>query len=487
MSAQYLTKRARTLIRDGNFQDAVDKLKTALEQDPEFTAAHNLLGVAQSRLGNEKNALAAFRKGKNLAKENPVLHFNLAIALETTGQPDKAAPRYRAAFRLHPGWLDAMNALGLVLFRQKDYDGANRIFSKVLKLDPENVEALNNKGLVLADQDQHTDAIKKYHAALEIDGTYINAGLNLARALEDTENFAASLEELERLADLVPADWEVRIRLAALYHKLERYDEAMDQVRAILEEEPDNIRALRIEGALQLIQGNDEEAKGIFERITALDSTGESEDSDRRFMITDPESRYWLDLVPPPAVMLPDPPASKPASTRPGANRGVARKTVPAKARATKKAAKVVPAKRTPKPASTHPGAIAPAKARAVKKAAQAAPVVKAPKPAPEIEFPELEPIVEVPVVKAPEPVSGAEVSPGRTSSREESTVNWDDLRADREKSSVDLMEGKLLSLMRYLMNLTEALPEPVQDEFMHSDERMEIKYIIDTLENVNE
>ncbi|GHV77087.1 hypothetical protein AGMMS49942_19080 [Spirochaetia bacterium] len=384
-----LTKRARMFIRDEKFTDALDTLKEALELDDKCTAAHNLMGIAQSRLGNGKKALAAFRKGKTVEKENPVIHFNLAIALETTEQPDKAIPRYRAAFRLHPGWLSAMNALGLVFFKQQDYPAANRTFSKVLKFDPANAEALNNKGLVLADQGRHKEAVKKYRAALDIDHKYVNAGLNLSRALEDMENFAASLEELERLADLVPADWEVRTRLAALYHKLERYEEARDQSRAILEKEPDNIHALRIEGAIHLIQGNDEEAKAIFERITALDGafkengTGEGGDISTRFMMEAPESRYWLDLVPPPAA--PAPSASKPAST--------------------------------------HPGAIALAKARAAKKAAQ---------------------------TTAAEP------------------------------------EGRLLGLMRYLMYLTEALPNPVRDEFIHSDEHREMEYIIDTLEGAN-
>jgi Flp pilus assembly protein TadD len=321
-------------LRDEKFENAIDVLKEALELDPDYTAAYNLQGIAWSRLGNGKKALAAFRKGKSLDKENPVLHFNLGIALETWGQPEKAPPRYRAAFRFHPGWLEVMNALGLNLFKQEDYAGANRSFSRVLKFDPANAEALNNKGVVLADQGRHKEAIRKYRAALEIDGSYVKAGLNLSRALEETENFAAALEELERLADLAPTDWEVRTRLAALYHKLERYDEAMDQARAILEKSPDNIQALRIEGAVQGIQGNDEEAKNIFEYITSMNPAEGSDDPYDRFMIETPDSRYWLDLEPPPAA-VPPAPAEKPGSVHPGA-------AALAKAREAKAAVKAV-------------------------------------------------------------------------------------------------------------------------------------------------
>ncbi|MDR0597229.1 MAG: tetratricopeptide repeat protein, partial [Treponema sp.] len=160
--AQDLVKRARMFLRDTKFEEAIGSLQEALELDPEHTAAYNLMGIAWSRLGNGKKALAAFRRGRSLDKENPVLHFNLGIALEIWGQPEKAVPRYRAAFRIHPGWLEVMNALGLNLFMQEDYAGANRSFSRVLKFDPANAEALNNKGVVLADQGRHKEAIRKY-------------------------------------------------------------------------------------------------------------------------------------------------------------------------------------------------------------------------------------------------------------------------------------------------------------------------------------
>jgi tetratricopeptide (TPR) repeat protein len=407
--AQDLTKRARMFLRDEKFEDAIESLKEALELDGEYTAAYNLLGIAWSRLGNGKKALAAFRKGRSLDKENPVLHFNLGLALETWGQPEKAPPRYRAAFRLHPGWLGAMNALGLNLFKQEDYAAANRIFSRVLKFDPANTEALNNKGVVLADQGRHKEAIRKYRAALEINSSYVKAGLNLSRALEETENFAAALEELERLADLAPADWEVRTRLAGLYHKLERYDEATDQARAILDKDPGNIQALRIEGAIQGIQGNDEEAKNIFERITAMNPAGGSGETYDRFMIESPDSRYWLDLLPPAAAVPPEKPV--------------------------------------------RPGAAALAKAREARAAAKALARDGAPA----------------------EPPPEAAASVETTAPPQETTAPVEPVPG-----------GDLLGLLRYLMDLTGALPEPALDDFMRSDARLEMKHIIDILENTH-
>jgi hypothetical protein len=129
------------------------------------------------------------------------------------------------------------------------------------------------------------------------------------------------------------------------------------------------------------------------------------------------------------------------------------------------------------KPASTHPGTAALAKPRAAKKAAQAAESsVEALESAPIVEFSEAEPAVEV-----PEPVPTAEVSePAPPVEAPESAPEAE------TQEAAPKFEADLLGLLRYLIDLSEALPEPVLDDFMHSDTHREIKYIINTLENPN-
>jgi tetratricopeptide (TPR) repeat protein len=126
-------------------------------------------------------------------------------------------------------------------------------------------------GVVLADQGRTKEAILNYHQALESDPQYVKAVVNLERVLEDMGNFTDAMVELEKLVKLVPHSADIRTRLAALYLKMERYPEALEHAKAALEWDPENIQALRIEGAVQRIQGNDGEAKKIFERLLSLD------------------------------------------------------------------------------------------------------------------------------------------------------------------------------------------------------------------------
>jgi tetratricopeptide (TPR) repeat protein len=472
---QDLTKRGRMFLRDGKFKDAVDILRTALEMDSEYTPAYNLLGIALGRLREWKKSLSTFRKGLALDRDNPVLRFNYAITFDTKGQQERAPGQYRGAIRNHPGWLDAMNALGLVLFKQGEYSAANRTFSRILKLDPSNAEALNNKGLVLADQGRNKEAIKKYRSALELDPRYIKAALNLARALEDTGNFPDALEELERLADLAPSDWDVRTRLAGLYQKLERYDDAMDQARAVLEKDPENIQALRIEGAVQGIQGNDEDAKNIFEKITTLAPAEENDDIYNKFMIESAESRYCLDIVPPPAAQ-PKLAPPKPVKAKPAPE---ALPEEPALPDATAATEATLPEEPALPEAAVATEAALPEEPILLEESAlpEAADAIEAALP----EEPALSEAADAIEAALPEePALPDAVVATEAALPEEPTL------PDAADDAGPIGEAELLGLMRYLMSLTESLPEPELNDFMHSDAHMEMKYIIDILENPN-
>jgi tetratricopeptide (TPR) repeat protein len=312
----------------GGLRNAAMAYAKALELDPDTMVAYNNLGIVYAMRREWGKAAAMFRQGLELDRDNPVLYFNYGLTLEANGEIDQASEQYRSALRDKPGWTEALNALGMAQLKQGEHAAANRTFSQVLSVDPANVEALNNKGILLADQGRHKDALKKYRKALDLDPGYAKAALNLARALEDLGNFSGALEELEKLlssgsepsakAEDVP--WytrEARIHLAALYLKMERYPESLEQARAVLAQDPENIHALRIEGAVQGIQGNDGEAKNIFEKILTLGPMEDPGDTYKKFAIENAPSRYREELFPAMAAEEPAPDEPEPEDAVP--------------------------------------------------------------------------------------------------------------------------------------------------------------------------
>jgi tetratricopeptide (TPR) repeat protein len=255
----------------GNFSAASMAYAKVVELDPNFVPVYNNLGTAYEQLMDYEKAFLVFRKGLLIDRNNPTLHFNYGIALEAKSFLEEAANEYKLALRSKPGWLAPMNNLGIVLFKQDHHDKALHTFNRILKADPFNAEARNNMGVVLADMGNTKEAVQNYRMAIEADPKYIKAVVNLEQILENAGDFADALVELEKLVKLTPNSAEVRTKLAGLYIKMERYPEALEEVRAALQWEPENINALRIEGMVQRVLGNDEAAKVIFEHILSID------------------------------------------------------------------------------------------------------------------------------------------------------------------------------------------------------------------------
>jgi tetratricopeptide (TPR) repeat protein len=255
----------------GNLKAASMAYAKVVELDPKYVSAYNNLGTIYDKLREWEKAFNVFRKGLALDQNNPTLHFNYGIALESNGRLEDAAGEYRATLRSKPGWLEAMNNLGIVLFKQGQHNKAMEIFNRVLHIDPFNAETRNNIGVVLSDQGRNKEAIRNFRQALESDPKYVKAVINLERVLEDQGDVTDAVVELEKLVKLVPDSAEIRNRLASLYLKLERYPEALEQAKAAQEWEPENVQSLRLEGTVQRVLGNDDEAKANFEKVLSLD------------------------------------------------------------------------------------------------------------------------------------------------------------------------------------------------------------------------
>jgi tetratricopeptide (TPR) repeat protein len=255
----------------GNLAAASAAYGRVVELDPNFVPAYNNLGTIYEQLKKHDKAANVFRKGLLLDRNNPTLHFNYGVTLESQGMLTDAANEYQMALRSKPGWLDPMNNLGIVLFKQGRHDKAMNTFNRILAIDPFNAEARNNMGVVLADQGRTREAVQNYRRAIEADPKYAKAVINLERSLEDSGDFADAIVELEKLVKLAPDSVEVRVRLANLYLKMDRCHEALEQARAALEWDPENVPALKVDGATQRILGNDKLAQTVFERILAID------------------------------------------------------------------------------------------------------------------------------------------------------------------------------------------------------------------------
>ena len=195
---------------------------------PDSAQMHQLLAHEETREGNTNGAIAQYRKAIAIDPHLPGVHFELAELLHTSQEPavkTEAEQEYRAAVANNPRDEKAICELA---------------------------DIAETKGNVQEAYDNYTKAV-----ALQPGDA--NAKLGMAKALIGMDQPDKALPLLEASAQLEPTNATVHYRLATLYRKIGRTDDAKrevelyqkykgmkDKLRAVYKElliQPDEIRA----------------------------------------------------------------------------------------------------------------------------------------------------------------------------------------------------------------------------------------------------
>lgn len=143
-------------MREGDYQQSMDKLKKALEQNRDNPSAHNALGLLHARLGQAEDAERHFRKAVLLKSDDSSYQVNYGaflcsrgqieqaeqLFLQAAGNPlyktpeyaytnagyclqgkdaEKAESYYRQALQVNPAFPQALYHMANISFKQKKY------------------------------------------------------------------------------------------------------------------------------------------------------------------------------------------------------------------------------------------------------------------------------------------------------------------------------------------------------------------------------
>jgi tetratricopeptide (TPR) repeat protein len=195
---------------------------------PDSAQMHQLLAHEEIREGNTNGAIAQYRKAIAIDPHLPGVHFELAELLRTSQDPTvekEAEKEYHTAVGENPHDVKAICALAEMAEAKGDTQQAFDGFSKAVAL-------------------QQGDA---------------DAKLGLAKVLVEMDQPDKALSLLEASAELEPTNATVHYRLATLYRKMgrvndakrevelyQKYKDMKEKLRAVYKElmiQPDEIRA----------------------------------------------------------------------------------------------------------------------------------------------------------------------------------------------------------------------------------------------------
>lgn len=182
------------LLRAGRPMEAEERLKQAMQLDPNLPGPYANLGMVYWSQRRFADAIPFFEKAESLSPNEfgAEFFYCFGTALLEVGRREKAVEALRTAIEVFPDYPEAHYNLGNALLDGRRYEEAAVALGHAIRLSPNSVEAYVNLGLAYDRCDRINDAIAAYQNGLKIlpsdartDSAFkcrYNLGLSLIRA-----------------------------------------------------------------------------------------------------------------------------------------------------------------------------------------------------------------------------------------------------------------------------------------------------------------
>ena len=124
-------------------------LKAAAEKAKNSASTWYYLGYSYFITDNFDEAVASFRKARDLKPEVSAYHYFLGYSIEKLGDAGQALDAYRKALEADPDNSEAAGRFGDLISMQEDIKSAEKLYEELIGLAPRNGWIHNNYGFIL--------------------------------------------------------------------------------------------------------------------------------------------------------------------------------------------------------------------------------------------------------------------------------------------------------------------------------------------------
>jgi len=266
LMGEYYYQRGNLFFKKKNYVEAEKRWYRATEFEPtKYFQTLQALGTARYNLEHWSEAIPVFKASLRYFPNNAQVHYLLGRSLVKRNQVKEALPHLQSAVKLNPFVASYRIGLGEALYKAGETDKAIATLEEALRLDNRKFEAHQLLGASFKQRGDLTTSVTSYKQALVLAPTNTEILNSLAVVYSTQGNFEAAREVLLRLVQEVPTNLDYRLNLGVVQTQLEDYFAAMSTLQAILDLEPNYIRAYVVLGQVYEVQDRLEDAKRIYE------------------------------------------------------------------------------------------------------------------------------------------------------------------------------------------------------------------------------
>lgn len=286
---------AALLFRNGRTGDAIRLARSIVREHPQSIGAHELLGhLYLHLLGNNNDnsssqmlnlALKEYQTLVTLDGESVENHLILGRLYRVAGQPQKAENEFQSSLKISPNSDEAISNLVYLYAEQGNLGEARKLVQSIPE-DARTAAMYASLGFAYEHQRQFGEAAKVYGqaVALEPDNTDYRRGL--AQTLLSNGQLSPALEQFKAIAQQEPDDAQSILQIAQIQRRMGLFADAERSLKRASKLLPNNIEIAYRFAELYEAEGKNEQAaqqlRGVLQQTQHANGKYSAAESDSR-------------------------------------------------------------------------------------------------------------------------------------------------------------------------------------------------------------
>jgi tetratricopeptide (TPR) repeat protein len=264
-----LTGEGNTLFEKGNYTQAIELYKQALQVSPDFEWAWYGLGKAHAKQGEYDQAIEAYQKAIYIKPDFEWAWYLLGNVYMDQGNYNQAIKTYQKITYIRPDFKWVWYNLGSAYGNQEKYDQAIDAFQKAIQFNPDDA-SWYNLGVTYSKSGNDFDAIIAYQKAIEIKPDKYEAWYNLGISFYDLGKYEQAITAYAKSIEIKPDNDAAWCNLGIAYDDLGDHDKAIITYESSLKLNPfENVTWYNL-GNAYFKQSNYAQAATSYQKSIAL-------------------------------------------------------------------------------------------------------------------------------------------------------------------------------------------------------------------------
>ena len=258
------------LYSNGQYQEAINQIKTLNEAYPNVPLLFNLIGACYKELGQLEGAVKMFETAVSIKPDYIEALKNLGITLRDLGQLEASVKSLKEAIIIGPNYVDAHYNLAITFKQLDNLKDAIDCYEKVLAINPNFADAHNNLGNIFKGLGKNKAAVESYKKAIVIKPNFAEAHSNLGNVFKNLGHLDDAVKSFEKAIEINPNFSEAHNNLGITLGELGKLHAAINCYEKVIAINPDYFEAHKNLGFILLKLGKSKAAANFFERALVI-------------------------------------------------------------------------------------------------------------------------------------------------------------------------------------------------------------------------